>query len=736
MTKKQLILLLFLFLKPLFIAAQGPIYITLDVSPSMTGTRYNLANYSAQTLAVLNQNRNIVFVVNSETYEINNDYKQIQKRMNEFGGFKYSEIWDIDKLNAIVKPKTLNQDVFIIGDGYWAEDKLTYDNFTKIVNSGNVKAVFLETISSKLEVSSFENYFHGSDIGKIYKVTSTEEIINAINQITEEITGVSAIPTNRLLAVDDCVSFTTEMTVNNMKLMVQASSKLSDLPKIASISVNGKMLNFNELGSPTNEGFAHRMMGLMSSGIYEVTSKIPSGSKIEICFDKAIDPNLLKIYPIVEAEIGNFNLAIQNGQITQIDDNTYGICKENNTTEIFFEINQKENQIPEELLKKTDVKVISDHKTYHAVYSDGVFSVSIPTVKNTTTYTIESELKGYFRKVSGQKKIVKTDNCKPPPPPKLEPLPMQYLHFGEISLDNLLREGRISSRIVDEQTGEPISPEYFDIKLSNNYKAIFKNIRMEFREDNWIDLIIEPRGQWCDCFIPDQLKIDFYADPKEGMTIDGKYYRPIQAILTVDIIKEKSWMERCAWLLFSMIGSLLLSWYLILISRKKRFRNGSRIVFKYPNISSRKTLNPTYITSDFNLRKSGFIAWLNRWFNPFVTEKNTIGFHNIDLTLQFIAAKSMRYVYFPKASFNESTMESVNYDPDSKDRYIQLDENNELKVTHQRLAVGKTTNFLSYAFPRKAGNDISAFRFVLGIFILLLLAYFFIALILIIKSLF
>lgn len=735
MTRKYFLLIL-LFFYPLINFAQSPIYITLDVSPSMTGTRYNLGNYSAQTLAILNQDRKVIFVVNSELYNIQNNLKPIQKDMNDFGGFIYSEIGDINKLNQIIDTKITDQDVFIIGDGYWHKNVDIYSEFSKIIGSGNVKAVFLETITLKTATSSFEKYFESEQLGKIYKVTSTEEIIDAINLITEEITGVSAIPVRQLVADEDCVSFTSEMAVGNMKIMYQDSKTLSELPKITSIIANGKKLNFTELGTPTNQDYATEKLGLMSSGIYEVLSKIPANTKIEFCFDKAINPDNLKIYPIVEAEIGEFNLAIENGNISLIDSNTYGICKDNNSVEIIFEINQKNNQIPESLLRKTDVKIISDNKTYNAVYDNGKFRATIPVTKNEISYKIESELKGYFRKSSGLKKIKKTGDCKPPPPPKLEPLPMQYLEFGNISLDNLMREGRISSRIIDEQTREPISPKFFNIKVSNNYKAIFKNIRMEFREDDWIDLIIEPRGEWCDCFIPDKLNIDFYADPVEGMTVDDKYYRPIQAVLTVNIIKEKSWLQRCAWLLISMLASLLLSWYLIAISRKKRFRRGSAIVFKYPNINSRRALNPTYITTDFKLRKSGLMAWINRWLIPFGTEKSTIGFHNIGVTLQFTAAKSMRYVLFPKTSFNEDNMESVNYDPDSRDKFIQMDENNELKITHQRQNIGKTTNFLSYSFPRKAWNDISSFRFVLGIFILILMSYFIIATILIIKSLF
>ncbi|HTO16445.1 MAG TPA: hypothetical protein VLZ83_11780 [Edaphocola sp.] len=735
MIHKNLLLLFFLLVQPLVFFAQGPIYITLDVSPSMKGQRYNLANYSAQTLSVLNQNREIIFVVNSTTNKISNNYKTIQKDMNDFGGFQNSEIRDIYKLNEIINPKTPEQDVFIIGDGSWAKSEQIYGDFVQIIKAGNIKASFLATHNYKNLKSSFENFFDSTDLGKKYRVANAGEIIEAINNITEEITGVSAIPTFQLNKLNKCISFSTEMAARSLKVMYQDQKNLNDLPKIVSVIINGIVINTKELGSPSNQNYANKSTGLMSSRVYELLKQIPAGSKIEICFDKETDLEKLKIYPIVEAQIGNFNLSVEKGQIKKTDENTFEVCRDNNSVEVYFEINQKNNKIPEDLLSQAKVNVISEHKTYNTTYENERFSAVIPINKNTTTYHVESELEGYFRKTSGQKKIIKTDDCKPAPKPKLEPLPMQYLHFGEISLDNLLREGRISSRIVDEKTQETIDPMLFDIEVSNNYKALFKSVKMEFRDSGWIDLIIEPRGEWCDCFIPNLLKIDFYAEPKNELVKDGLYYRPIQAVLTVDIIKEQSWLERCSWLLFSLIGSLLLSLYLILLSRKKRFRRGSKIVFKYPNISSRKTLNPSYISTDFKLRKSGFLAWVNRWLIPFGTEKSTIAFNSIDLTLLFVAAKSLRYVYFPKTSFNESNMESINYDSDKKDKLIQMDENSELKVTHQRLAVGKTTNFLSYAYPKSSWNDISTYRFVLGMFILFLLSYFFIALILIIKSL-
>lgn len=717
--------------------AQKPIYITLDVSPSMTGKKYDLANYSAQALAILNQDRAVILIVNSKLYPLSGNYQSIQKGMKVLSpSYQQSEIVDIRKLNGTIDSKIKGQDIFIIGDGIWGESEEIYNNFKKIYNTGNVTVTFLEILSRTSSVTKFEKFLEKEDIGKIYKVASTEDIISAVNSITEEITGVSAIPFTQLRIDGSCASFTSALKIKNFKIMYQDNKTLSQLPDIESIKINGKTVSFENIGEPSNGMFESKSGGLMSSRIYEVLDEVPAGTLIELCFSSNIRPENLRIYPITEVEMSNLSLRTDKGQATQIDDHTIGVCKENNSVELSFDYNSEDYTVPSELIQHAEIYFVTSKKRIKAEFIDDRFVATIPLSGNTTTYTIESELKGYFKYNSGQKKIVKTNDCKDPPPPPMQKVRKPPIHFGDITLDNLIREGKISTRIVDENTGEVLDPTQFDFKLSNNYKALFKSIRMEFRDEYWIDLYIEPRGDWCDCFIPDELKIATNFKPKAGDAINGKYYVETETDLIVGIIKEESWLSRCTWLLFSMIGSLLLAWLLILISRKNRFGRGTKIVFRYPDMSNRSTLNPKYITTDFQLRKKGLGAWFNRWFNPFVPEKNTLSFNNIDLIMGFIASKSIRSVSFPKASFNEENMQSVNFDPDRKDKYVKIDESSSIRIDHNKQYLGKTTNFLEYSFPKKSWNDIATFRFILGIIIAISFAYCIVAILLLIKSFF
>lgn len=730
-----LIILVFLSLSKA--TGQKTIYITLDISGSMSGQKYDFANYGAQVIAVLNNEEKVILIVSSEMLGLSpNKYESIQKTIKDLGKDQSkTEIADIRKFNNIYDYKKKNQYIFIIGDGVWEASDIIFNKFTNHVEGGNLNSTFLEIVSSQNETTSFEAFFRKGNLGKVYKVTSSKEIIDAINIITEEITGVSAIPSSVLSHSSSCITFSPEIALKHLKLLYQDNTKLAAIPEIESIRIDGKEEKFNNIGNPSNETFETKKGGLMSSRIYELSKIIPVGAKVEICFNKNIDKDKLRIFPFANVELGAFNLSLINGNVSEIDANTSGVCKDNTEADVSFEFQQSGKSISGKILETAEVNIVSNGKKHKATFQNGVFKATIPLTGDTTFYSIESELKGYFRENSGIKKIVKTANCEPKKGTKVENRKIPPMQFGSITLDRLNREGKISGQIADEATGTPINPKYFDIELENNYPLLFKDVRIEFKEGNKFDIIIEPIGYWCDCFMPDSLAIKFTATPKEGQLIDGKQYEGIESSINFSIIKEQSWLARCKWLLLSIIGSLMLMWLLLLLSRKDRFRKGAKIVFSSPSLADLRALNPQYISTGYNLRKKGLVAWANRWLNPFGSEKRALNFGNINLSLLFIATKSFKYVCYPKASFDEKKMAHTNYDRDSREPFVKMDENSKLAYQQDKQQLGTIKNFLEYNYPKKSWNDIATYRFFLGFIILLLFAYSIIALFFIIRSL-
>lgn len=727
------LLILFFFSQNLF--AQKNIYITLDVSGSMRGQKYNLANYGAQVISLLNHSDKVQLIVCSKPRDLsNNQYQSIQVGISVLGSVVKSQIEDIKSFNELFNPLVRNQELFIIGDGIWGKHPEIENKFLQHVNSGNLRVSYLGIMINKNSVSEFESFLNNNNIGKIYKVTSNKEIINAINVIAEEITGVSAIPDNKINDAQNCLSFTTELPLKKIQFLYQDFTTLNNIPEIDKIIVNGKDVNFVLLGSPSNERFENGKGGLMSSRIYEMTNSIPQNTKVEVCFKTTVDKSKLLIFPTTDINFGQFGVQIQKGNTSIIDENTFGVCKENNEATVTIDFAQGNTTLDNGIIQSTKVYVVSNGKSYQAVYDKGIFTAKIPLTGETTTYRIESELEGYFRKNSGEKKIVKTDDCKVQyQKPKVRKLPP--MNMGSITLDQLNRDGKITGVIVDEETGVSLDPKYFQFDIDNNYPVLFKSVKLDFVEENKFELTVEPRGYWCDCFIPDDISLDLLVLPKEGEYIDGKQYDGFETTMNLKVIKNDSWFSRCKWLIISMLASAGLLWLFILLTRKKRFRRGAKIVFKYPNAAARRSLTPQYITTDFTLRKKGFGAWLNRWLNPFGTEKRTLNFDSINTSLPYTATRSHAYVQFPKSSFDENTMKHDNYDPDSRDKFIKMGENSDLEVHYGRLGT-KTKNYLSYSIPKSSWDDIATYRFVLGICILGLIVYLLLSGVLLIQSLF
>jgi len=314
---------------------------------------------------------------------------------------------------------------------------------------------------------------------------------------------------------------------------------------------------------------------------------------------------------------------------------------------------------------------------------------------------------------------------------------MSPISFGTLEMGDSGCGGKISAQLIDSISKKSLDPTLFDIEVDNNYIYLFKKVSISVKKDNWIELNLEPRGFWCSCFMPDEVKFNFTSKPKEALTTDGKQYREKTYPLIVKINKTEAWSSRCSWLLLSMLISLGLIIYLIFISRKKRFRKGAKIVQEAPSVRTIKSLNPTYIKTDFKLRKKGFAAWLNRWINPFTTENRVRTFESAGgRSFHFSASRSPREVFFPKSNFDPSIMSYLNYDEYSKDKNISLDQNSPLTIKHRRRGVGEISYFLNYAYPKRGWNDIATFKFVVGILILMLIGYLFLSTFLIIRSTF
>ena len=240
------------------------------------------------------------------------------------------------------------------------------------------------------------------------------------------------------------------------------------------------------------------------------------------------------------------------------------------------------------------------------------------------------------------------------------------INMGNISV-SAIKHGDNINGLLNDSRGLLLDPERFNITAESDYDYLFDGINVTINRDS-IAISFIPRNEWCYCFVPESIKTNVILVPKfdEG---DGTGRIVIPTV--VSISKENTWISRCLWVLILMGFLFLLLLYCIALMKKNRFHKKARMKTSY-------CIEDNYREIEKNgrpLRKPGFSAWINRWFNPFIDERNTIVFSRPKTSpITFVASKSKNRVLMTESSFDEKTMTVPNYMPLPKDMKKKEDE--------------------------------------------------------------
>lgn len=267
--------------------------------------------------------------------------------------------------------------------------------------------------------------------------------------------------------------------------------------------------------------------------------------------------------------------------------------------------------------------------------------------------------------------------------------------WGTMTFEELKRDP-IWGTMQDAQSLATLDPNNFDISVEVENDFLYEKPRLHI-EGNKIILDVHPKGQWCECLFPKNLYIKICSTQKEGAyDEEGKHYETTVHPIHIVVVKSRTWFPRCLWVIVSMIGLLLLFFYLRSISKKRRFKKNAMITPIYYNRYGEEVDDG----SGQRLRKAGFAAWFVRWFVP-VDEKNTLSFENPEACIPFAAAESSEVVEIPKASIDPDTMEVDGYDP-SNDLHptdpVKLANNSVIKIASSN---GVRQGFLRYTSNRE-----------------------------------
>lgn len=689
-------LLVFWFLMTTMTLSAGQdkrVYITLDVSGSMTGNKYVLANYTTQMIVTLCDDDDDVHMIlygeEKVLSEESNPLAVIQRPMYKlvFGNpsSKTSQFDDIIGFNRVYSPSKDKQDwLFIIGDGYWGTEGSSYKKdakrFKECVKNSNLIVCYLQTGEKMTEHSDFTEYVEDLGVVDIKKSSVDPKTIQAgCDYFAKKILGFSKTPLDIKKTDDKTITVTAELPVKEFIVVYQDEVTPERLPNIVNVTYNGKKMNVQLKGTPTTKplksGYGEKNL---SGNVWRMKAQgvIPAKTAIEMTFDKGIDPKRVSIYPLVEdVAFNSFGLMPYGGDLSQIDDRTFAICKDEKTALVRIELDKKaQGKLSEQLLKKTKVTVKANNKEYPASYKDGGFECTIDLKDEKTQYYAECDCPGYFSRVTPVMTIVKNGDCGPKEPPVKE---LSAVDFGTMTFRQL-KDEPIKGYIQDSETLEQLDPNNFDIDIEIENDFMYEDPHLRI-EGNMVLMDVKPGGDWCECLFPTDLNMKIVSTPKSGAFGDKNYVKTVTPV-HLKIVKDRPWLSRCLWVLLTLAALLVFIIYLRMLLNKKRFKKNAMLTPRYYSYYGDLIDDQ----GGRKLRKEGFGAWFARWFLP-GDERTTMYIDKPNISsLTLIASESKDVVRIPKSCCDFETMDISGYDPEtdtSNAKTVSLGDMGSIEIT-------------------------------------------------------
>lgn len=683
---------------------------SVDVSGSMKGNKYNVANYTAQMItALMEEDDELYFSICSDYRKINSSNKERQAEINsiqrKFSSlhvvYLKTEITDvITFMNLFKNQPERDQWQFVVGDGIWHVDEVC-NSYKSFLETYPLKVFFLETMESLDEHADFGICLDDMKFVTQYRSSNDPQtIIDNCIMVATSLFGVSNESVKVQSLGNKCYSFSSEVPIKKIYIIYQDESSTKDLPVLESATTTDTSINIARQSTVSTENLREKKTDELLSGqviVLDPSNLIGANQEVQLCFNKDIDVSKLKIFPMTDIRIGRMSFAVQNG-IVDVEGNNAKICIDNNKVKLTYELKDTEgNTLPTSLLNKTVTTITTPNSTYTARLVDDVFEYELPISEQEVSYTINARCAGYFNITSDRNTISKEGECP-------QPIFSEMQSNGDLHINDIMKGNAcISVQIVNrDQPSEILNPQDFEISAKNDYKHLFESIEVSNITDTKFDLCLFARNSLCECFIPDEVTFRITSKDK-----NEEFKSDSQSIVVRIDKSNTSTFERCKWIIISMIALLLLIVYLKLLNKKKRFKKGAMIRYQYfgvGGIRSRENVD--------DLRSKGFFSWINRWFIPFGTERTSKSFAKANgKAFSFSATHSNQRIEIPKAQYDPKQMSSIDYDRDQFERKdtktFTMSDNTAIKIT-----LPNGTGSFQLCYDRAAGckDDIPAFK--------------------------
>ena len=673
-----------LIISMLFLSANSRIrqtYITLDYSGSMSGDKYMISNFTAQLITLLNDRDEVCVIMNGVVKKISGTpdaYKQLRIAQpnvrQQWGDSQYrSQIGDIEAFNRNFRTDPdKNQWLFIIGDGNWntARYPAVTESFSKITASaGGLKIFYIPYGSSEFYPSDFSTFVRQLRNVRIMNgSTSVRNVFNNSVVLIYYLTSADCQTPQTTIIDRQTAEVTTEIPAKKYLIFYQDNKTEQELPQIISAVSDTVKLNVSLLGKPSTSGLQYKnYQTLLSSALWEVEGKNNKPvSFLTLKFDREIEPGKLKVF-------------------------------------IFPD--------PSFLLKNDSIITVSSRA-----------NTSVPGTKSqeSTILLNKSEFTNALKIASGHNNLSESGNVNRPTQTglrsKITPLKPKAIIYQAPPLTPVTFRKSASQKpgtgyLLYVKRNDLINPEKVDISFPVSYNLFFKDI-FSWTDGDKLIFLLEPRNGFSQYLMPDTLDLNLIIQTKRNTLSKSATEEEITiktATAKVNIPVDE--------LLRRLVYGILLIIYLILLSRKARFKKGAMINYLSGNETDHRI--------SVSLRKKGLINWLSRWFNPFVAEKSAIVFEKTGNNITFVARRKRSAVKIHKKDIDSSTMNFRQYAWKEKN-YVDLAEGNELLINSIKLNSGKQT-IITYDRMKDKRDDVPAFRamiYLAGVVVLLGILFF------------
>lgn len=400
--------------------------------------------------------------------------------------------------------------------------------------------------------------------------------------------------------------------------------------------------------------------------------------------------------------------------LLQIDEHTSAICLHDKKALVTIELETEEGfNLSKSSLRKAKANVFANGKTYKAILVDDHFECEIDIERDTTAYTAEIECPDPQFKLQTEKHyLVKTFDCLPGQIPLVKG---DTVDAGGVDI-SLLKQGDtpFSVNLPDDGGYAGLNPEDYDVSVSSDNPLIEKVTAST--ESGELELTAQLRGDWCECFTPDSLVFSVQLTPKNP----GAGLSPVEMPVKIAVEHHSAWITRCLWALITLAALLVFMIYLRALLKKNRFHRFARLRNSYYEDDSPKEIQK----QGKLLRATGFLAWVDRWLNPFGDEKNTISFNRPKTKgLTFMASSSKNKVLLKESCFDPKLMVVPNYVPEPKDgrkkegKPIGLTAGTSMEI--KKTDGGRTTRLGHLKFVHEGKDDEGGYRVFIGLLLCL-----------------